>query len=371
MVKASHNTTPGPSRPAAASSTQLVPLADETIRDFHLKLVSQVQRVIRGVVAQTPSPSVVRFETVGLLFFLNEKQAQLHNALRGVDLSVDESLTPLKLLVEFMTFVVGGLIVEAEKVDEEVIRTKQSVNEWQAELEALNVELQYRRQHVGSAVTRVLSQHYRTKVRVPVAHPSDQLDPLSAEGLQDVVAAIAKARREHEAAKKRLRALLHAQHVLHGTNPHVAPVESNAIVGALGIAHTFCKANHKLRDAMIPFESPVDDLPTLVSLQEFVLHVDIGMTAANDDLDAAIISLRRHLVYQHKERQHERLRMKDERNKQLSTSAITYNERVGRDALGGNRPNTLAVTDKDTAASQPNHQRHDSEMDDFFRLYCS
>lgn len=351
--------------------------------DEQCRMLSRAKRVLIGAPSQTPTPAVLKHADIGLLYFLNEKQAALHRVVGGTDLSCSQHLEALRLLVEFLSFAVGGLIVEAERIDEAILRNQQDMNDVATELQKMDLELQYRKQRTGSVVNKVLSQHYKCRVNIPTVHVSDQLDPNSAHELQAFSGAILELRKFHLEQKKRRKALLLAQRLLHGTGVPIPAVEAEAIVADLPIAMTFRKVHHSLKDAILPLGDDVaeTDLMSVVSLIEFVMHVDVGIGAASDDLDAGVLQIKKFMIGQERNRKSEHLSALDNRNKQLSASAMRYNEAVRREVLkenharmpqqelleGGVQRITLGPNGNVGTSTFTGR----SETDELLQLYCS
>lgn len=329
------------------------------------RALQRARRVLVGPTSIVPTPTILRYTDVGLLFFVNEKQALLHQAIAGVDISQGEALAPLRMLVEYVNFLVAGLIVEAERIDECAIMIEQDINGVTLEMRKLDLEMQHRKQRVGSIVSRVLSQHYRARVTVPHVHSSDQLDDTMSSELTELTGGIASLRSILQQLKAKKKAVGSAQRLLHGCSKHIPTVEAEAIVADLPMGLTVRKAQHCIRDALIPIKDEEVELPAMISLLEFVAHMDVGIGAATDDIDAGIMQVRKAIAEHERSVKDDRLNALDSRNKQLSTSAVKYNDALRRSVL----PVNVGTAIKGPAAAS--HQQPAGETDSFLALYCS
>lgn len=335
-----------------------------------LRMLQRARRVLLGSSpsVQAPTPTVIKFSDVGLLYFLNEKQSLLHRVIGNTNIADSQELEPLRLLVEFLSFAVGGLIVEAERIDEAAIVVQQQINDATADLQKLDLELQFRKQRVGSTVSRVLSQHYRTRVTVPTMHASDQLDSQSAAELQELSEGIASLRKTIGDLKKRKAVVFHAQRLLHGPGTAIPSIEAEAIVADLPMLVTFRKMHHSVRDALVVLRDQEASVPAVVSLVEFVMHIEVGIGAATDDLESSIMVAKKQCVVHSHTQRDERLTALDSRNKQLSTSAIKYNEALKRGLLQDSVSQPRLTIAGGRVAAVPVSS---GETDDFLNLYCS
>lgn len=336
------------------------------------RALQRARRVLIGPSSIVPTPTVLRYTDVGLLFFINEKQALLHRALSDVDINDNEALAPLRMVVEYLNFLVAGLIVEAERIDECAIQLEQDINAVVLELRTLDLEMQHRKQRVGSVVSRVLSQHYRSRVTVPNVHASDQLDHTMASELSELTGGITTLRAVLTQLKAKRKAIGIAQKLLHGASQDVPAVEAEAIVADLPIGLTARKAQHTLKDALLPLRDD-EELPAIISLLEFVAHMDVGIGAATDDVDAGIMHTRKAAAERERGMRDHHLNALDARNKQLSTSAVKHNDALRRSVL----PST-AVTGRGAAGAQQHtpllsaaNKPTAGETDSFLALYCS
>ena len=298
------------------------------------RLVQSVRRVFNGASSGTPSPNILRFQDVGLLYFLNQKQSRFHRAIASVDVDAHESLLPLRNLITFVTTSVGWLIVEAERVDEAIIATQRDLGTIGNELREVDMDLQYQSSHTGTEVMRAIAEHHHTRVNVPTRrhHASiEQFDVTKSEALGELPVRIVELRRRFQATKEHLKVLKITQRLLHGNkNAKVPQVEADAIVGDLSVLTTFRKAAHKVRDAV--FDVPErENLEAIASLLEVFAYIDRGMTAALDDLEHCQIQLKKAVLLAEKQSRMEHLDELDARNKQLSSAALRHNEELGHD----------------------------------------
>ncbi|CUI15351.1 Hypothetical protein, putative [Bodo saltans] len=341
------------------------------------RVLQRARRVLVGPSSIVPTPTVLRYTDVGLLFFINEKQALLHRALSAVDIHENESLAPLRMLVEYINFLVAGLIVEAERIDECAIQLEQDINGVSLEMKKIDLEMQHRKQRVGSVVSRILSQHYRARVTVPNVHSSDQLDSTMASELGELTEGITSLRFMLQQLKAKRKAVGIAQRLLHGSSQDVPAVEAEAIVADLPIGLTVRKAQHSLKDALLPIRND-EELPAMISLLEFVAHMDVGIGAATDDVEAGMMQIRKAMAERERGMKDHHLNALDSRNKQLSTSAVKYNDALRRSILpsGPVRPNSALLGQQQPVASTPQLQHgravsNVGETDAFLALYCS
>lgn len=335
---------------------------DEPRRVYH-----RARKVLVGLVAQAPTPSLLSPFDVGLLYFLSEKQRHLHEvATTAQQLSESSSYAPLRLCVEFFRFVVEGAIGHTEKVDEAVVRQQQVVNDLNAQLRNADLEIQHTKKQSGTMVEQVLSHHFPSKLHLPKSHAPHVYGSEVLHRLTEEYHYLRQAQRQGNSA---LRALLKAQRMLHGSGAEIPQMEAQVIVDHLPIPTTFRKAYHSLRDALLEldknFESESSDVPlALKELLDFLLHVDAGMTAALSDLEATALALRKQELQEEKERKHSQLMQLEANNKRLSMSALKRNDTTTQQVLlqrGADHPTARA------RHVNPNH----AEMSQLLQMYCT
>ena len=324
------------------------------------RAVHGAQAVLVGLA--TSNQAVLRGSDCGLLYFMNEKQRQLQRCAR-VDL---EAVTPLRLVLEFMSFVVSGLIVEAERIDEAAINVKKDLATIGHDLRATDLDLQYRWEHSGSKVEQAIAQHYKSKIVVPLSQHANEIARKGhpASGLSEF-SAILQQREQLSLLKRRQSALAQVQRVLHGSGLKVAEDAASAFVKASNALHVLRKAGHRVKDALVAIPAG-DTVPAIHSLQEFVAHVDVGLTAAVDDLEACAVSIKKSALSNRKDEFLKHMEDQDNRNKLLSNAAMRQNEQSSRSTLRRDPAFVEARPPQLVAPPRPK-----SEMDEFLRLYCS
>lgn len=334
------------------------------------RIVKQIERVVNGPSVSTPSPNILHFADVGLLYFLKNKQSLILSLISQLNLATEEALLPLKSLLEFSNFVVGGLIVEAERVDEAVIELKKEISEVGNNLRNHDLELQHKRRYVGSTVVQTIAHHYSTRINVPMREStkhSDQLADRDNIQLSKFADAIQSHRRLLHLKQKQLKALIAIQRLLRGSSEQIPSVEADAIVQDLGILPTFRKANHRIRDILFDVPSK-DDLKAVHSLLEFIMYLDCGMTAAADDLGACALNIQKKFVAEETRGHVLHLERREAAHKELSATALRQNEELGRGVL-----QRVDANDSHLGVSRapPMPVAHDAEMEDFLHYYCS
>ena len=309
------------------------------------RVVRRVRRIMSGAPESTPSPVLLQFTDVGLLFFLNEKQSQLHELLANVDVSAHEGLKPLSALVELMTFLVGGLIVEAERIDEQTITIRKELTVVANELRSCDIDLQQKRMVAGSVAEQTIAQFFKTRANVPARARlgrNEMLEKKNVEEDVELVTSINALRERKNVLQLQLKALTKVQKLLHGSGRAIPEVEAAAIVSDLGLLPTFRKANHKVRDAV--FDVPQrDELQAITSLLEFLTYLDCGMTTALLDMQQCELTLNKAIALLEKDEKVERLRLLDARNKELSCAALRQNESLGKGLLVRNNIAQIAA----------------------------
>jgi hypothetical protein len=302
---------------------------------------------------------------VGLLYFMNEKQRLLQRCAASIDL---ESVTPLRLVLEFMSFVVSGLIVEAERIDAAFIALKKEIAKLGLEMRTADLDLQFRWEHSGTLVDQAVAQHYKTRVVVPASRQAlsiAQRDHAAAKLSE--FQAIMHQRDQMTALRQRRTALLSVQRLLRGSGAEVSADAAAAHVKGAHTVHIMRKAAHRMRD--IQAELAGNAVPEVQSLLDFIAHVDVGLSAAIEDLGACALSIKKTLLEQHRDGVIRRMDALDSRNKLLSSAAMRQNEQSSRSTLRRELAPPLAIAQQQRQANVVAAPK--SEMDEFLRLYCS
>lgn len=254
----------------------------------------KIQRTFLGTRSTVLRQKICDVVSIGLINFLAGKEAKLQALLRHLDITAHESLQPLKLLVEFMSFIVGGLMVEAERIEGAVCDTRKLVETLTHEIRRREVELQHRQQYNGTNVTRALAQFYCTKRSVSSA----SLVSSNEEYLQGPLQAIAEDRVRLQEAKSQLRPLVMVKRLLWGSSN----VSQDTLEDALrhtSVSLAIHQFDHKLRDIMFLLKQEArGSLQCLTSLEEFIANVAIGLSAASENLDTCLMSLRKCILVQ-------------------------------------------------------------------------
>lgn len=340
-----------------AHAAVAAPLGALSANEKHA-VVRRVLRVALGSTSNTPTPVVLRVADIGLLYFINQKQSQLHNALAMLDISSEPELEPLRAMVEFFSFVVGGLIVEAERVDEAVLTVQREAARVGAELRHVDVELQHQQRTAGTSVEQAIATHYHTRVGVPQRHAQPRIVELGTDEnsrLGDLPTTMVSLRSQLQHLRSHLRVLKFVASLLHGNGARIPETEVAAIVAELDVLGTFRKANHKIRDAV--FDVPrKEDLVAVSSLLEFIAYLDCGMTAALNDLQAAERNLKKATVLTRTKATIDHLTERDARNKAMSTEALRMNEHSTYTVL--HRASAHNTPRPSINALPAQHQRH-------------
>ncbi|KAH9578100.1 hypothetical protein LSM04_004946 [Trypanosoma melophagium] len=287
--------------------------------------VKKIQRTLLGTLSTIPRREPLDMSSVGLVNFLGGKEARLRALLRGVDISVHESLQPLRFLVEFMSFIVGGLTVGADKIEEAVCDTRKVAATIAHEIQRREVELDCRHQYSGTNVTRALAQFYRTQ-RVYSSSTFSSKE----NHLQELTQAISEDRVRLQESKGKLRALLSVQRFLWGSGD-LPKEDVEHAQDDFGVILAIRRFNHKLRDIMLPLgEEAQNSLCCLTSLQEFIADVDIGLSAATEDLDVCLVSLKKCILMQQEDSRVRRIDAMREKYSLDSSSSIQFSRPVER-----------------------------------------
>jgi hypothetical protein len=294
------------------------------------RVVRRAVHVIQRSASSVPTPLVLRVEDVGLLHFLSQKQQLLHAAIADTDVASHAALAPLAKLVEFVSFVVGGLIVEAEHVDEAVIGVRRDAALVGAEMRNCDIDMQEQQQHTGGNVAQAISQFYNTRLVVPCRSAAA---PLAASAARSAaagpyVSTLHALRARLKALKAQRAALTAVQRLLHGNGSEVGDTEAAAIASELDVLVVFRKALHRIRDVTYG----VEQLDAVSSIVDFLAYLDAGLVGALDELQGSERGLRKLALMEGTSRQTERLAALDATNKRNSTAALRVNETLARDA---------------------------------------
>ncbi|KEG13162.1 hypothetical protein DQ04_01181160 [Trypanosoma grayi] len=279
------------------------------VRKEQYASVKKIQRALLGTQSKAPRQEPPGVASVGLINILGGKEAKLQALVRHVDIGAHESLQPIKLLIEFMSFIVGGLTVEADKVEEAICDAKKVAATLTHEIQRCEVELQYRQQYSGTNVTRALAQFYRAKC---IFSPSASVN--TTEGhLRELAQAIMEDRARLQETRSKLRVLTMVQRLLWGSGS-VPQEDVECVLRDWSVTLTIRRFNHKLRDIMLPLkEEARNALGCLLSLEEFIVHVDIGLSAATEDLEACLVSLKKCILMQEEDSRVRRINAMRER----------------------------------------------------------
>ncbi|ORC85510.1 uncharacterized protein TM35_000341220 [Trypanosoma theileri] len=283
--------------------------------------VKKIQRTLLGTQSTIPRREPLDLSSIGLINFLGRKEAKLRSLVRGVDISIHESLQPLGFLVEFMSFIVGGLTVEADKIGEAVCDTRKVAATLAHEIQRCEVELEYRHQYSGTNVTRALAQFYPTQ---RVYSSSAVSSSGGGNHLQELTQAISEDRVRLRETKSKLKALVLVQRFLWGSG-NVPQEDVEHVQQDFGVTLAIRRFNHKLRDIMLPLsEEAQNSLGCLNSLQEFIAHVDIGLSAATEDLDICLVSLKKNILMQQEDSRVRRIEALRDKSSLESSSSIHF-----------------------------------------------
>ncbi|RNF25769.1 uncharacterized protein Tco025E_01961 [Trypanosoma conorhini] len=307
--------------------------------------VRKVQRALLGACPTAPRQELLDAHSMGLINFLSGKESKLQALTRHLDIAANESLQPLKLLGEFMSFIVGSLTVEADKIEEAVCDARKVVATLTHEIQRCEVELGYRQQYGGTNVTRVLAQFYHTRrvTSSSTANFGGDKDGYT----HDLLLAIAEDRALLQENRRRLRVLIMVQRLLWGSG-NVSADDAERMLRDFGVTLTILRFNHKLRDLMLPLKPESrNSLECLSSLGEFIAKVHIGLSAATEDLDVCLLSLKK-CILMHEE---------DSRVRRISALREAPAVEVSS-VFHASRPNRRASTSA-------------RETEELSKLYCS
>eukprot|EP01064_Diplonema_japonicum_P032507 TRINITY_DN6129_c0_g1_i1.p1 TRINITY_DN6129_c0_g1~~TRINITY_DN6129_c0_g1_i1.p1 ORF type:complete len:398 (+),score=65.55 TRINITY_DN6129_c0_g1_i1:34-1227(+) len=317
----------GPPPPMSGAVEQHMLQEEEMVNGSVLHgAVKSCLKIFSGRVSSTPTASLPSTDDMGLLMFLNLKQSHLNRATAGVDLYKYPALKPLLSIIEFVNYVVGGLIVEAEKVDEMHIAIKKELIRREARLDYHIYDQRVRNKGGGSQVEQVLAVHFPQGPQISTrsSHLYSNANPEATEALQ----LIGDDRWVLNELRAHLRVASQCRSMLHGKSPGgIDPNLADGIVHELGIAQTFRKAMHKVKDVSNELKDK-DALPALQTLSQFMDYLHYGVSVALDELENCELMLRKRSVGAVADRKIHALEMKDKENKRSSCSALRFNSIV-------------------------------------------
>ncbi|KAJ9450375.1 hypothetical protein DIPPA_01593 [Diplonema papillatum] len=292
-------------------------------------VVKKCLRIFNGRVSSLPTASLPSVEGMGLLLFLNLKQAHLNQATRLIDLYQYPVLKPLLSIIEFINYVVGGLIVEAEKIDEMYLAIKKEMIKRETRMDNRGYQEKTKTRVSGSQLDQILGVHFPCK---PTATATIKRNLQGLEAPTDEELATLNAIEDDRwifgQLKQHLASACGARAILHGKIPGGMDAnEADAIVQELGIAHTFRKAIHKVKDAVNQVEDK-DSVPALHTLAQFIDYLHYGVSVALDELENCEVTLRKKNVSSAAERRILALEQRDKENKRASCSALRFNSIV-------------------------------------------
>ncbi|RNF09599.1 hypothetical protein TraAM80_02083 [Trypanosoma rangeli] len=258
--------------------------------------VRKVERMLLGACLTTPRQGLLDPHSMGIINFLSGKESKLQALMRQLDVGAHKSLQPIKLLVEFMSFIVGGLTIEADKIEEAVCDARKAVAALTHEIQRRKLELGCRKQYSGTNVTRTLDQFYRTKRAIFLSTANRRGNE---EGYtHDLILAITEDRTLLQENRRILRVLIMVQRLLWGSG-NVSEEDIECMLRDFSIPLTIRRFHHKLRDLMLLLKPEArSSLKCLLSLGEFIANVHIGLSAATEDLDVCLFSLKKCILMQ-------------------------------------------------------------------------
>jgi len=325
--------------------------------EVQLLTVQRALKTINGSSSNTPTPSVLAFGDVGLLYFLNQKQAQLHEVLDQAHALEDAELRAINELVEFMRFIVSGLIVEAERVDAASVAVRREIASVTLRMREIDAEIQHLRPRLGTTVDQAIALHFQNHIAVPQRSGPVRLEGMGCEqqALGELPRALVSLRAELRLLSSHRRALCTVQRLIHGNGARVPEAEASQIIAQLDTVTTFRKALHKIKDCVLDVAGK-EDLIAVSSLLDFIEMLCSGLTAAMESVSQLHIQLLKHASTIRAARVTERLGQIDARNKRMSSEALYMNEAT-----------TLV---EDPAVHQSNRSKS-SALDDFLTRYCA
>jgi hypothetical protein len=347
----------------------------------NLRAVRKVLRIVRGSPSATPTPIVLKYSDIGLLYLLNQKQAQLHEALQAFTNPQLAELPALLTLADFMKIVVGGLIIEAERVDAAVIAVQKEMARVGSELRHCDVELQHQRLRLGTHVEQAIAQHYRGRLSVPQRFMRPRIDVLGDtenRQLGELPTAIVSLRAQLGHLRRHFEALKVMQRLIHGGGLRMPEAEAAAVVAELDISSTFRKAAHRVRDHTYDLAGK-DDLDAVNSMHAFIDMLCTGFAAAVDDILHLENEMVKHVAEGQASALINQLTATDARNKVLSAEALFFNEGTAAVAastattslMGTDAAPRLLAPPRITAPRVAPEAQPKTSLDDFLSQYCA
>ena len=298
-------------------------------------VVNRCLKIFTGRVSSTPTASLPTTDEMGLLMFLNIKQAQLGKATKDIDLYRYPTLKPLLSIIEFVNYVVGGLIVEAEKIDEMHLTIKKEMIKREARRDYRKYDENVRRKGEGSQLSQILAIHFPSGPHETMARKRINRNTRSMSGSEAATNITDESFREEEEdrwmtqqLKQHRRCAALCRTLLHGKAAGgIDPNEASAAASEMGIAPTFRKAIHKVRDALHDVEQ-VESLPAMSTLIQFMDYLHYGVSVALDELENSELLLRKRAVGVSADRKIALLEQQDKENKKASYCALRFNSMV-------------------------------------------
>ncbi|KAF5226291.1 hypothetical protein TcYC6_0121300 [Trypanosoma cruzi] len=289
-----------------------------------------IRRTLLGTCSGVPRQEILDAHSMGLINFLSSKESKLQALVRQMDIGAHDSMHSVKSLVEFMSFIVGGLTVEADKIEEAVLHTRKAVAALTHEIQRCEMELEHKQQYGGTNVTRALAQFYRTKLVISSSTASSNRNEKGC--THELARTIAEDRARLQETKRNLRVLIMVQRILWGSGI-VSQEDVKYMLCEFGVALTIRRFNHKLRDLMLPLRQEArDPLKCLLSLEGFIENVHIGLSAALEDLDDCLVSIKKCILLQQEEFRVRRTNALRERPS-AEVSSVFHSSRPNRRAL--------------------------------------
>ena len=309
-------------------------------------VVKRCLKIFSGRLSATPTASLPTTDDMGLLMFLNLKQAHLSQATSGLDLYRYPVVKPLLSIVEFINFVVEGLIVQAEKIDEMHIVIRKEIVKRNAQVGYQKQDLRVRSKGVGSQLSQILSAHFPDKKPATAPRRSVSrtrgggggggggsllLDSLASEEARQAAQDEQQVEEERwmlHQLRSHLRAASSARTLLHGRVPGgVDPHAASGMVAEMNIAQTFRKAMHRIKDSLNEVEDQ-SSLPALQKLSQFMDYLHYGVAVALDELETCEVLLRKRSVGDDADRKLQILDARDRENKRASCCALRFNSEL-------------------------------------------
>eukprot|EP01060_Flectonema_neradi_P019235 TRINITY_DN2626_c0_g1_i1.p1 TRINITY_DN2626_c0_g1~~TRINITY_DN2626_c0_g1_i1.p1 ORF type:complete len:386 (+),score=76.49 TRINITY_DN2626_c0_g1_i1:51-1160(+) len=296
-------------------------------------VVSRCLKIFTGRVSSTPTASLPTTDEMGLLMFLNIKQAQLGKSTKDIDLYRFPALKPLLSIIEFVNYVVGGLIVEAEKIDEMYLTIKKEMIKREARRDYRRYDESVKRKGEGSQLSQILAVHFPCKPHETVGRRTSRR--ISSQSGSDTATTMTEEDREEEEdrwmnqqLRQHRRCAALCRTLLHGKAPGgLDPNTASAAASEMGIAPTFRKAIHKVRDALHDVDQ-VESLPAMSTLIQFMDYLHYGVSVALDELENSELLLRKRAIGVSADRKIAILEQQDKENKKASYCALRFNSMV-------------------------------------------